>query len=323
LYKHQYGFLRGKCTEFNLLHVSNKITEALNDGKFCVGIFLDLKKAFDVCSHEILFKKLEKGFGVRGSALLWFKNYLSGRKQVVDINGSLSQPRDINISVLQGSILGPILFLCYINDLPNATNLDTFLFADDTSGLKAGNNLPELIEQCNVELQKMANWFRANKMCVNTGKTKYIIFHTRGKGLDPQVCNLVFNNNEIGKPHDPSLVFPLERICNNNVDPASRTYKLLGVYFDENLSFEYHCRHLCNKLSKSLFFLNRAKSFVDKQSLKMLYYSLIHANLLYCIGTTSAMNMTNFKKIKLLQKKPFGQLPVQTITLTLPPYSMI
>jgi hypothetical protein len=303
LYKHQYGFLRGKCTEFNLLHVSNKITEALNDGKFCLGIFLDLKKAFDVCSHEILLKKLEKGFGVRGSALLWFKNYLSGRKQVVDINGSLSQPRDINISVLQGSILGPILFLCYINDLPNATNLDTFLFADDTSGLKSGNNLPELIEQCNVELQKMANWFRANKMCVNTSKTKYIIFHTRGKRLDPQACNLVFNNNEIGKPHDPSLVFPLERICNNNVDPTSRTYKLLGVYFDENLSFDYHCRHLCNKLSKSLFFLNRAKSFVDKQSLKMLYYSLIHANLLYCIGTTSAMNMTNFKKIKLLQKK--------------------
>jgi hypothetical protein len=154
LYKHQYGFLRGKCIEFNLLHVSNKITEALNIGKYCLGIFLDLKKAFDVCSHEILFKKLEKGFGVRGSALLWFKNYLSGRKQVVDINGSLSQPRDINISVLQGSILGPILFLCYINDLPNATNLDTFLFADDTSGLKAGNNLPELIEQCNVGFKK-------------------------------------------------------------------------------------------------------------------------------------------------------------------------
>jgi hypothetical protein len=80
--------------------------------------------------------------------------------------------------------------------------LDTFLFADDTSGLKAGNNLPKLIDQCNVELQKMANWLRANKMCVNTSKTKFIVFHTRGKRLDPQQCNLVFNNNEIGKVNE-------------------------------------------------------------------------------------------------------------------------
>jgi Reverse transcriptase (RNA-dependent DNA polymerase) len=113
LYKHQYGFLKGKSTELNLLHVTSKITEALNDGSFCIGLFLDLKKAFDVCSHQILLRKLEK-FGIMGTALLWFKNYLSGRSQCVDINGCLSVPRSINISVLQGSILGPILFLCYI-----------------------------------------------------------------------------------------------------------------------------------------------------------------------------------------------------------------
>jgi hypothetical protein len=285
-----------------LLHVTNRITEALNDGKFCIGIFLDLKKAFDVCSHDILLKKLEKSFGIRGTALLWFKNYLSGRSQVVDINGSISNPRDINISVLQGSILGPILFLCYINDLPNATDLDTFLFADDTSGLKSGKNLNELIEHCNTELQKMANWFRANKMCVNTSKTKYIIFHTKGKKVEPGV-NLVFNNNEIGKDLDPSLITPLDKICNSNEKPSERSYKLLGVLLDEHLSFDAHVRHICNKLSKSLFYLNRAKNFVDSQSLKMLYYSLVHSNLLYCIGTTSAMNQTNFKKIKILQKK--------------------
>jgi hypothetical protein len=80
-------------------------------------------------------------------------------------------------------------------------------------------------------------------------------------------------------------------------------YKLVGVHFDENLSFDTHVRHICTKLSKSLFYLNRAKNFVDKQSLKILYYSLVHSNLLYCIGTTSAMNQTNLKKIKNLQKK--------------------
>jgi Reverse transcriptase (RNA-dependent DNA polymerase) len=223
--------------------------------------------------------------------------------QIVDINGTLSQTCNINISVLQGSILGPILFLCYINDLPNVTNLDMFLFADDASGLKASKNLPELIDQCNLEIQKLSNWFRANKMAVNTSKTKFIIFHTKGKRIDLQGKQLVFNNNEIGKTEDPQLVTPLERICNSNESPSNRAFKLLGVYFDENLSFNYHVQHVCNKLSRSLFFLNRAKNFVDKKSLKMLYYSLVHSNLLYCIGTTSAMNQTNLKKIKLLQKK--------------------
>jgi Reverse transcriptase (RNA-dependent DNA polymerase) len=303
LYKHQYGFLRGKCTEQNLLHVTNKITEALNESKYCIGIFLDLKKAFDVCSHSILLKKLEKAFGVKGMALRWFSSYLSNRTQIVDINGNHSRPCSIDISVLQGSILGPILFLCYINDLPNVTSLDSFLFADDTTGLKSGSNLPTLIDQVNIEIQKMANWFRANKMAVNTSKTKFIIFHTKGKTIDMQGKNLVFNNNEIGKPEDPNLVTPLERICNTNAIPCNRSYKLLGVYFDENMSFNHHVQHICNKLTKSLFYLRRAKNFVDKCALKMLYFALVHSNLLYCIGTTSAMSLTNCKKIKMLQKK--------------------
>jgi Reverse transcriptase (RNA-dependent DNA polymerase) len=286
-----------------LLHVTNKITEALNDGKFCVGLFLDLKKAFDVCSHEILLKKLEKAFGIKGTALQWFTNYLSNRTQIVDINGSLSYSCNINISVLQGSILGPILFLCYINDLPTVTNLDMFLFADDASGLKASKNLPDLIDQCNNEIQKMANWFRANKMAVNTSKTKFIIFHTKGKKINLNEKTLVFNNNEIGKFEDPNLVTPLERICNNNVNHSNRAFKLLGVFFDENLTFGHHVQHICSKLSRSLFYLNRAKNFVDKKSLKMLYFSLVHSNLLYCIGTISVMNLTNFRKIKTLQKK--------------------
>ena len=99
--------------------------------------------------------------------------------QCVDINGNLSTPRGIDISVLQGSILGPILFLCYINDLPAATSLLTFLFADDTSGLLAGDSLPDLVDKMNIEIKKLANWFRTNKMAVNIGKTKFIIFHPK------------------------------------------------------------------------------------------------------------------------------------------------
>ena len=132
LYQHQYGFQRGISTENNLLNVVNFVSSALNKGEYCIGLFLDLKKAFDVCSHDILLKKLEK-FGIFDSSLQWFKTYLSNRKQIVDINGNYSEIKTINISVLQGSILGPILFLCYINDLYKATDLASFLFADDTS----------------------------------------------------------------------------------------------------------------------------------------------------------------------------------------------
>jgi hypothetical protein len=109
------GFLPHRSTEHNLLQILTYVSKALNDGNFCIGVFLDLKKAFDVCSHTILLKKLSK-MGITGTALQWFENYLSGRTQFVEVNGCKSDARELNISVLQGSILGPILFLCYIND---------------------------------------------------------------------------------------------------------------------------------------------------------------------------------------------------------------
>jgi Reverse transcriptase (RNA-dependent DNA polymerase) len=302
LYEHQYGFLKGKSTEQTLLHVTDYISKALNKGDYCIALLLDLKKAFDVCSHEILMKKM-KNFGIDGITLQWFKSYLRNRTQVVDIDGKISDPCFINISVLQGSILGPILFLMYINDLPLSTELKSFLFADDTTGLTSGPSLPQLIDKFNSEIQKLAMWFRTNKMCVNTSKTKFIIFHTRGKKVDLAGKTVIFNNNEIGKPVDSNLITPLERICNENQSEGGRSYKLLGLYFDEHLTFNCHVQHLCKKLSKSMFFLMRAKNFVCKKSLKLLYFALVHSNLLYCIGTLSAMSQTNAKKIFILQKK--------------------
>jgi hypothetical protein len=165
----QFGFLRNKNTEQCLVLATNFISNALNNGEYCLGIFLDLKKAFDVCSHSILLKKL-KHYGVREIALKWFESYLSGRSQQVDVGGSLSLPLNIDISVLQGSILGPLLFLIYINDLPNSSNLMTLLFADDTQGLDSDKDLRALINRANIELKKWAAWFRANKMVVNTKK---------------------------------------------------------------------------------------------------------------------------------------------------------
>jgi hypothetical protein len=122
LYQHQYGFQRNKSTLHNLTHLTNYIYSALNDKKYCIGLFLDLCKAFDGCSHSVLFKKLRK-YGIHGTTYDWFASYLKDRKQQVDIDGNLSSASTFNISVIQGSILGHILFLIHINDLYNASDL--------------------------------------------------------------------------------------------------------------------------------------------------------------------------------------------------------
>jgi hypothetical protein len=154
----------------------------------------------------------------------------------VDIDGHLSAETTFNISVIQGSILGPILFL--INDLYNASNLFKLMFADDTAGLASGDNLPELFNSVNIEIKKIARWFRANKMAVNVGKTKYIIFHTRGKAINNNL-RLIYDDNEPDE-HNENLIYELERIHTNHINPDHRSYKLLGIHFEELLTFDYH-----------------------------------------------------------------------------------
>ena len=180
LYANQYGFLRGCSTLHNITKLTYKISQDLNEKKFVIGIFIDLKKAFDTVSHDILLSKLKK-LGISGTPLKWFTSFLSNRTQFTEIRGCKSNELAIDISVLQGSILGPFLFLCFINDLHLATWLLTLLFADDTAVIDSDTDLPTLINRVNCEIQKIANWFRTNKMSVNVSKTKYIIFRPRGQ----------------------------------------------------------------------------------------------------------------------------------------------
>jgi hypothetical protein len=221
----------------------------------------------------------------------------------VDINGKLSDEQTINISVLQGTTLGPILFLCYINDIFTATKLATFLFADDTSCLAMNKNLNELISFINTELQKLANWFRSNKMAVNVSKTKYIIFRTKGKQIPINTPPIIFNNNEIGKFNDPSQIFPLERVYLANPNKEHQTYKLLGVLFDEYLNFDTHCRYICAKLTRAIFCIKRASNLLSPKSLRSLYFALVHPHLLYCTNIISCTSKSNINHIHKLQKK--------------------
>jgi exonuclease III len=299
LYEHQYGFTPGKSTEQNLIQITNYITAALNNNEFCIGVFIDLKKAFDVCSHQILLSKLSR-MGINGISLQWFITYLSNRTQCVDINSTMSAEKHLLLSVIQGSILGPILFLCYINDLYRCTTLFTTLFADDGSCLARNNNLLTLTNYINSELQKIANWFIANKMSVNTAKTKFIIFRNPNKQINEDHAKLYFNSNIIGSPDNQNNIFPIERIHNNG---ATKNFKLLGILLDEHLTYQYHIDALCVKISKSLYIINRSKNFLPLTCLITLYYSLIHSHLSYCATIYGAATKTRLQKLFIKQKQ--------------------
>jgi Reverse transcriptase (RNA-dependent DNA polymerase) len=146
--------------------------------------------------------------------------------------------------VLQGSILGPILFLCYINDLPDCSNLKTLLFADDTQGYASGSHLPTLINTVNEEQKKWSAWFRSNKMAVNIKKTKFIIFRSRGKKCDVDGLRLYFADNEPNQPFDQSKVSEIVRVHNDHAESKHRAYRTLGVYFDEHLTLNTHVEYL-------------------------------------------------------------------------------
>ena len=300
LYKHQYGFQRNKSTEHSIIHALNFIGQAMNDNKYAIGVFFDLKKAFDVCSHDILLMKLSR-MGIRGTALAWFKSYLADRSQVVDINGHHSRSRKIKISVLQGSILGPILFLCFINDLHTVTSLFTLMYADDTFSLSAHEDLNTLANLVNYEINKMAVWFRANKLAVNISKTKYMIFKMKGKKAE-NYPEIVYDENEPGHPVDNSLITVLERFHDNHPTLDCRAYKLLGIYLDEHLTLDIHVNQLCSKLTRYLYCIKQAKHIIPKDGLKSLYYALIHSRLTYCTAILYGITSANKTRLEKMQK---------------------
>ena len=186
LYPSQYGFRTGHTTDMALINIQDLITKAIDTSTFSIGIFLDLAKAFDTVDHRILLKKLEY-YGIRGTPLLWFKNYLDSRFQQVRCNGALSSLKPIRCGVPQGSNLGPLLFLIYINDLPSSSSVLKFiLFADDTNAFCSHKSLTELKQIINTELVLLAEWFKTNRLSLNVKKTSYITFHSPNKTiLDP------------------------------------------------------------------------------------------------------------------------------------------
>ena len=160
----QFGFRKNYSTSLSIMYFSDYILQEIDKGNFCCGFFMDLSKAFDTIDHHILLQKLYL-YGIRGLPLQWFHSYLSNRKQYVVVDGVESTQLDVNLGVPQGSVLGPLLFLIYVNDIVNSSNLLKFsLFADDTVVLYSHKNVTTLVSTINQELQMLNDWFKCNKL---------------------------------------------------------------------------------------------------------------------------------------------------------------
>lgn len=208
----------------------------------------------------------------------------------------------ITTGVPQGSILGPLLFLIYINGLPLSSNFLTLLFADDTTLLLKHSDPQQLALNVNLELWKVNNYFRYHKMALHTDKTKFIIFTQ-----NPQVKNMDFNifinnsNSQTTFSENPNsiLLSKLQRVRTEDDTPAIR---FLGVFFDPSLNFSFHIQLLCSKLSKSLYILRATKNVFTKKASKLIYYSLFHSHLVYCISIWSCTTAYYLNRITILQK---------------------
>ena len=295
----QFGFRPGLNTTQPMLHFLNKLTMASNKNEFSIAVFCDLQKAFDCCDHTILLKKLSN-LGVGDAELRWFASYLTDRSQYVEINGISSDPLFILCGVPQGSILGPILFLIYINDLPESSKLFSSLFADDTTLLASNSDLNSLVVFVNTELQKVVEYFRANKLLLHPAKTKFLLFHPSLSQIPGSNISLYLNNNNLNDVQNPDLLLKLSHVDHNS-NPCA--IKFLGTYFDTSLNFNYQIKTLTSKISSSLFLIKSAKKNLSEVSLKSLYYSMIHCHLLYGINIWSCASPSAIKPLVIKQKQ--------------------
>ena len=181
LYQKQYGFQSGKSTELAIDSLLGNVIETFEKKKNSICIFLDFAKAFDTVDHQILLKKLEH-YGIRGHSLKWFESYLNERKQCVSIGNTISDVKTLTCGVPQGSILGPLLFLLYINDINKSSNLLKFLlFADDTCLSYSFKPNAKTETTINEELQKVTEWLVTNRLFLNVDKSNYLFFSLKKK----------------------------------------------------------------------------------------------------------------------------------------------
>ena len=253
LYKNQYGFQKCMSTEYAINSLLHNIVDSMNQDKTGFCILLDFAKAFDTVNHQILLDKLHY-YGIRGNALKWFQSYLEDRQQCTEIGNTQSNLDYIKCGVPQGSILGPLLFLLYINDIVFSSNIFKFtLFADDTSLFYSHKNIEEAVITMTQELANISDWLAANKLSLNVGKSKLLVFNNKKK----IEVKLTLNGETL-----------------KEVDHA----KYLGILIDNKLNWVPQINAVKLKVSKGLGLLSKIRHFVSPDTTRSLYFPFVNAH---------------------------------------------
>ena len=282
LYDYQFGFRTGYSTSQALLEISHTIYSQLNNNNNILGLYLDLKKAFDTVDHTILLQKLSH-YGIRGNAHALMKSYLLNRKQTMYVNRVYSGQKNITTGVPQGSVLGPLLFLIYVNDIQTADpGCSMRLFADDTNVFIHDKNCMNLTIKASQTISNLQKWFNINKLTLHLGKTNYTVFHC--KRDHNKCCPDHFYVNQT-------------KIC------RASSVKYLGVLIDEDLSWKDHIQDLTNKLVKytSIFFHIREK--IPPAVALQMYYGLVYSRLSYGIEIYGMAKSSTISPLQVMQNR--------------------
>ena len=282
LYNFQSGFRSNFSTDTCLIHLTDHIKQEISSGKYVGMVLIDLRKAFDTVNHEILCTKL-KSLGLNQSSVNWFNSYLTDRSQLVECNGTQSKPLSISCGVPQGSILGPILFNLYVNDMESAVSCKLLLYADDSALIVSHSDTSFIEETLSTELENLSTWLVDNKLSLHLGKTESILFGSKRRIKKASSLNIT---------------------CNGiNINSCSEV-KYLGAMLDQTLSGESQAKNILKKSCSKLKYLYRQGQFLNKDSRKTLSQSLILSQFDYtCSSWFSGLTDTFKKRLQICQNK--------------------